>query len=384
MISFSLLSLLFFFFTNSLHAGTRRLNDYGNFKNTTYFELEENKKKKKNKKKRIDTLEDFVEINRIFDGCMRGMKFIKEVKNFKIGPAQKNNFEGMEVDIEGFFIDKTEITVKEYKKFLFILKYYLDEKKKNNDVFVLSDNDIMDKYLKKDDNQTDDRFKVHVEWYLNFRKELLDELSEEYINTMQPDFEVFGNDDFAKKYFNEEKYEDYPIVGIYFSQTEEFNKWRTLYINEYYLKESKRQQRCFIKFSLPKYTQYTYAASCGDELGLYGFGTVNVNDKNSAVKANFSYGQYQNNDIGLKSVYSYSANEWDLYDMSGNVYEWLDDNEENYFSSQKDKKNEELKMITGGSWLTPLTDLEIGKYINVHILETRKDLGFRSVAEIVF
>ena len=41
---------------------------------------------------------------------MRGMKFIKEVKNFKIGPAQKNKFEGMEVDIEGFFIDKTEIT----------------------------------------------------------------------------------------------------------------------------------------------------------------------------------------------------------------------------------------------------------------------------------
>lgn len=384
MISFSLLSLLFFFLTNSLHAGTRRLNDYGNFKNTTYFELEENKNKKKNKKKRIDTLEDFVEINRIFDGCMRGMKFIKEVKNFKIGPAQKNKFEGIEVDIEGFFIDKTEITVKEYKKFLSILKYYLDEKKNNNDVFVLSDNDVMDKYLKKDDNQTDDSFKVHVEWYLNFRKELLDKLSEEYINTMQPDFEVFGNDDFAKKYFNEETYEDYPIVGIYFSQTEEFNKWRTLYINEYYLKESKRQQRCFIKFSLPKYTQYTYAASCGDELGLYGFGTVNVNDKNSAVKANFSYGQYKNNDIGLKSVYSYSANEWDLYDMSGNVYEWLDDNEENYFSSQKDKKNEELKMITGGSWLTPLTDLEIGKYRNVHILETRKDLGFRSVAEIVF
>ena len=384
MISFSFLSLLFFFLTNSLHAGTRRLNDYGNFKNTTYFELEENKNKKKNKKKRIDTLEDFVEINRIFDGCMRGMKFIKEVKNFKIGPAQKNKFEGMEVDIEGFFIDKTEITVKEYKKFLSILKYYLDEKKNNNDVFVLSDNDVMDKYLKKDDNQTDDRFKVHVEWYLNFRKELLDKLSEEYINTMQPDFEVFGNDDFAKKYFNEETYEDYPMVGIYFSQTEEFNKWRTFYINEYYLKESKRQQRCFIKFSLPKYTQYTYAASCGDELGLYGFGTVNVHDKNSAVKANFSYGQYQNNDIGLKSVYSYSANEWDLYDMSGNVYEWLDDNEENYFSSQKDKKNEELKMITGGSWLTPLTDLEVGKYRNVHILETRKDLGFRSVAEIVF
>ena len=384
MISFSLLFLLFFFLTNSLHAGTRRLNDYGNFKNTTYFELEENKNKKKNKKKRIDTLEDFVEINRIFDGCMRGMKFIKEVKNFKIGPAQKNKFEEIEVDIEGFFIDKTEITVKEYKKFLSILKYYLDEKKNNNDVFVLSDNDVMDKYLKKDDNQTDDRFKLHVEWYLNFRKELLDKLSEEYINTMQPDFEVLGNDDFAKKYFNEVTYEDYPIVGIYFSQTEEFNKWRTLYINEYYLKESKRQQRCFIKFSLPKYTQYTYAASCGDELGLYGFGTVNVNDKNSAVKANFSYGQYKNNDIGLKSVYSYSANEWDLYDMSGNVYEWLDDNEENYFSSQKDKKNEELKMITGGSWLTPLTDLEIGKYRNVHILETRKDLGFRSVAEIVF
>ena len=383
MISFSILSLLFFL-TNSLQAWTKRLNDYGNFKNTTYFELEENKNKKKNKKKRIDTLEDFVEINRIFDGCMRGMKFIKEVKNFKIGPAQKNKFEGMEVDIEGFFIDKTEITVKEYKKFLSILKYYLDEKKNNNDVFGLSDNDVMDKYLKKDDNQTDDRFKVHVEWYLNFRKELLDKLSEEYINTMQPDLEVFGNDDFAKKYFNEETYEDYPIVGIYFSQTEEFNKWRTLYINEYYLKESKRQQRCFIKFSLPKYTQYTYAASCGDELGLYGFGTVNVNDKNSAVKANFSYGQYQNNDIGLNSVYSYSANEWDLYDMSGNVYEWLDDNEENYFSSQKDKKNEEIKMITGGSWLTPLTDLEIGKYRNVHILETRKDLGFRSVAEIVF
>ena len=53
MISFSILSLLFFL-TNSLQAGTKRLNDYGNFKNTTYFELEENKKKKKNKKKMMD------------------------------------------------------------------------------------------------------------------------------------------------------------------------------------------------------------------------------------------------------------------------------------------------------------------------------------------
>lgn len=383
MLNFSLLSL-FLVLTNPLQAGTRRLNDYGNFKNTTYFKIEEKKNQKKKKKNSVDTLEDFVETNKIFDGCMRGMKFIKEVKDFRIGPAQKNKFEGIEVAINGFFIDKTEITVKEYKKFLYILKQYLEKKNNNNDIFCLSDNDVRDKYLKKEDNQTDNRFKTYVDWYLKFRKELIDNLSEEYIENMQLDFSVFENDAFAKKYFNDEEYEDYPVVGIYFSQTEEFNKWRTFYINEYYLKESKRQQRCFIKFSLPKYTQYTYAASCGDELCLYGFGTVNIHNKNSAHKANFSYGQYQNNDIGLKSVYSYPTNEWDLYDMSGNVYEWLDDNDENYFSSQKNKINEELKMITGGSWLSQLTDLEVGKYKKVHILETRKDLGFRSVAEIIF
>jgi hypothetical protein len=40
-------------------------------------------------------------------------------------------------------------------------------------------------------------------------------------------------------------------------------------------------------------------------------------------------------------------------------------------------------MITGGSWISSLDDLEIGQYLNAHILDTRKDLGFRCVADII-
>jgi formylglycine-generating enzyme required for sulfatase activity len=65
----------------------------------------------------------------MFDGCMRGMKWINNKKGFLLGPAQHNIFEGITVDIGDFFIDKTPITVKEYKKFLSILHKYLEKKR---------------------------------------------------------------------------------------------------------------------------------------------------------------------------------------------------------------------------------------------------------------
>lgn len=361
-----------------VHFSTRRFNDFGNFKNTTYDKIKTSDTKKK--KNISASLYDFVHTNRMFDGCMRGMKWINNKKGFLLGPAQHNIFEGITVDVGEFFIDKTPITVKEYKKFLSILHKYL-EKKKNGNMFFLTNEDICDKYLKLDDNTIDEDFKKYFDRYISLREELQNTLSEQYIEDLKPDLSVFRNDDYAKKYFNDEYYEDYPIVGIYFNQAQEYCKWRTLYLNEYYLQNAKRKNRCFIWFSLPTYPQYCYAASCGNTLALYAFNTINLRDKNDRLKANFNAGQYGNNDIGLTSVKTYQPNMWDLYDMSGNVNEWLDDNENNYLQTA-DNNNSEIKMTTGGSWISCASDMEIGKYQNTHILETKNDLGFRCVARI--
>ena len=378
--SFSYLFTLLVILLQSVisHLSARRFNDFGNFKNTTYDPPAISHVN--DKPTTTVSLYDFVNTNRIFDGCMRGMSFVKNKKSFLLGPVQYNIFEGIKVDIDDFFIDKTPITVKEYKKFLRVLNNYL-EKKKNGELFPLTTEDLINKYLKLDDNSIDPDFKKYFDRYIALREELQKKLSEQYIEELHPDLSVFRNDDYSKKYFTEDKYEEYPIVGIYFNQAQEYCKWRTLYLNEYYLQEATRKNRCFIWFSLPTYPQYCYAASGDNPLALYAFNTINLRDKNDKLKANFNAGQYDNNAIGLAKVKTYPPNSWDLYDMSGNVNEWLDDTEKNYLPTV-DNNEQEVKMTTGGSWIDCASDIEIGKYKKTHILETKNDLGFRCVATI--
>ena len=65
--------------------------------------------------------------------------------------------------------------------------------------------------------------------------------------------------------------------------------------------------------------------------------------------------------------------------MSGNVYEWLNENDSKY-TSRHDA--DEMRMVIGGSYASYPEELEIGKYYLEHELASKPTIGVRFVAEI--
>ena len=129
-----------------------------------------------------------------------------------------------------------------------------------------------------------------------------------------------------------EKHTGHPIHSINWREADQFCGW--------------------IGGRLPTEAEWEYAARAGvaDEV-------VPLNDENSRDKANFS-GQSGNDryDQDTAPVRSFDANPWGLYDMFGNVWEWVQDwySPTYYASSPKadpqgpDSGKE--KVARGGSW----------------------------------
>ncbi|MFA6403161.1 MAG: SUMF1/EgtB/PvdO family nonheme iron enzyme [Salinivirgaceae bacterium] len=119
---------------------------------------------------------------------------------------------------------------------------------------------------------------------------------------------------------------DYPVVGVSFIDAEKFAKW-----------SNKR---------LPTEAEWEYAARGG----LIGKNFPN-GDQIDSTEANFGK-KYK----GIIKVGTFKPNNFGLYDMSGNVWEWVSDNYGSEYYSISPKENPKgadrsrFKVIRGGSW----------------------------------
>jgi gliding motility-associated lipoprotein GldK len=137
------------------------------------------------------------------------------------------------------------------------------------------------------------------------------------------DYTYSYNEPMVRHYFNHEKYDDYPVVGVNWHQAKAFCNWRSLYKENYWrnIGNVSRTE----DFRLPHEYEWEYAARGGRDANMYPWGGPYTRNSKGCMLANFkplrsNYGA----DGGVYPVRvdSYFPNDYGLYNMAGNVAEW--------------------------------------------------------------
>jgi formylglycine-generating enzyme len=210
------------------------------------------------------------------------------------------------------------------------------------------------------------------------------------------DFSYSYNEPMTKRYFSHPAYGNYPVVGVNWKMAEAFCVWRTQYLNSY-LESKKRPQES--DFRLPTEAQWEYAARGGRSQSLYPWGNYYLRNKKGCLLANFKPGRGNYpEDGGFYTVRAdaYWPNDFGLYCMSGNVAEWTSSiYYEGGYTFQHDmnpdvrwnaKPNDPPKMkrkvIRGGSWKDVGYYLQVGTRTYEYQDSTKSYIGFRTVIDL--
>lgn len=204
------------------------------------------------------------------------------------------------------------------------------------------------------------------------------------------DFDYSYNEPMHNDYFWHQAYADYPVVGVTWKQAKAFCEWRTIYKNSYL--KSKRKQ-VINSFRLPTEAEWEFAARGGLESGTYPWGGPYTTDSKACFMANFKpmRGDYAA-DYALYTVEarSFAPNDYNLYNMAGNVSEWTntsyDPNSYEYMSTMNPNVNDftnKRKVIRGGSWKDVAFYLQVNTRDYEYQDSARSYIGFRTVQDFM-
>ncbi|HBP44483.1 MAG TPA: gliding motility-associated lipoprotein [Flavobacteriales bacterium] len=204
---------------------------------------------------------------------------------------------------------------------------------------------------------------------------------------------TYGFNEPLADYFWHPAYDNYPVVGVTWSQAKAFNAWRTQLMNNW---RNSNGQSEVQRFRLPTEAEWEYAARGGLELSPFPWGGPYMRNAQGCPLANFKpmRGDYvEDGGAYTVDISSYSPNDYGLYNMAGNVAEWTNtaydetvyefshelSPEYSYHAKVTDPPALHRKVIRGGSWK------DIGYYCQTgtrsyEYRDTSKAyIGFRSV-----
>ena len=204
---------------------------------------------------------------------------------------------------------------------------------------------------------------------------------------------TYGFNEPLADYFWHPAYDNYPVVGVTWSQAKAFNAWRTQLMNNW---RSSNGQADVQRFRLPTEAEWEYAARGGLELSPFPWGGPYMRNAQGCPLANFKpmRGDYvEDGGAYTVDISSYSPNDYGLYNMAGNVAEWTStaydetvyefshelSPEYTYHAKVTDPPALHRKVTRGGSWK------DIGYYCQTgtrsfEYRDTSKAyIGFRSV-----
>tara|TARA_B100000949_G_scaffold76429_1_gene68091 strand:+ start:105 stop:542 length:438 start_codon:yes stop_codon:yes gene_type:complete len=99
-------------------------------------------------------------------------------------------------------------------------------------------------------------------------------------------------------------------------------------------------------------------------------------------KSNFGH-EFQ---VGVKAVNSFQPNGFGLYNMSGNVWEWVDDWFSFYAKAKRETRSEMMvfneKILRGGSWYNTAYYVNVGMRFKLNPDIKLNSIGFRCAWDI--
>ena len=201
------------------------------------------------------------------------------------------------------------------------------------------------------------------------------------------DFNYSYNEPMHNDYFWHDAYNDYPVVGVTWHQAKAFCEWRTKTKNNY--QKTKKKKSLVPEFRLPTEAEWGFAARGGLQGAMYPWGGPYTKNDRGCFMANFKpmRGDYSV-DQALYTVEAnaYDPNGYNLFNMAGNVSEWIDSSyepEAYEFSSTinpnvNDEEND-LKVVRGGSWKDVKFFLQVSSRDYENADQARSYIGFRTV-----
>jgi gliding motility-associated lipoprotein GldK len=202
------------------------------------------------------------------------------------------------------------------------------------------------------------------------------------------DFAYSYNEPMHNDYFWHQAYGEYPVVGVNWKQAKAFCAWRTLFHNA----DKKKHHQQFVNtYRLPTEAEWEYAARGGIESGTYPWGGPYARNDRGCYLANFKpvRGDYAA-DQALYTVeaQSYEPNDYNLYNMSGNVAEWTDSSYDpgayEYVSTMNPNVNDlkNMRKVTrGGSWKDVAYYLQVSTRDFEYADSARSYIGFRTIQD---
>jgi gliding motility-associated lipoprotein GldK len=202
------------------------------------------------------------------------------------------------------------------------------------------------------------------------------------------DFNYSYNEPMHNDYFWHSAFDDYPVVGVTWKQAKAFTQWRTLYHNAF---RKEKGTHDVPSYRLPTEAEWEYAARGGLQSATYPWGGPYAKNDRGCFMANFKplRGDYAA-DQALYTVEakSYEPNDYNLYNMAGNVAEWVSSSYDpaayEYMSSMNPTVNNEddfRKVVRGGSWKDVAYFLQVSTRDYEYADTARSYIGFRTVQD---
>ena len=202
------------------------------------------------------------------------------------------------------------------------------------------------------------------------------------------DFTYSYNEPMHNDYFSHPAYQDYPVVGVSWTQAVAFCNWRTNFKNGYQREKGKPNVS---RFRLPNEGEWEYAARGGIPSGTYPWGSPYLLNDRACFLANFKplRGDYAvDQAVYTVEAKSYLPNDYNLYNMAGNVAEWTNSsyNSEAYeyvasLNPNMSFDNENRKVVRGGSWKDVAYFLRVSSRDYEYSDTARSYIGFRTVQD---